>query len=228
MTAQYGGMPKIRDWIVATLRRSGMRPGTSSYRSTSTGRRSSSIDSCSATDDPARSTRPFRRTDEPRKTGVDFQFNGSLFVYLHGNNCSTHAPTGYGFPTFFYPANVLAKMGPEYLPRADGTNFAGAIVPASEHLEVKSMNCISNALLAAFCHWDGGQLATDEVLDFVTDSPRTGDRALGNRQGCGTQVGTEDPPTTAASMTGGRCAPLSLASTPRTTRARSSPSPTAR
>jgi hypothetical protein len=45
------------------------------------------------------------------------------------------------------------------------------------------MNCIPAAVLAAFCHWDGGQLATDEVLDFVTGAAPT----LGFTAGCGTR-----------------------------------------
>lgn len=143
-------------------------------------------------------------TDEARKTGTDFQFNGVLYVYLHGNDCSTHTPTAYGFPTWFYPAEVLAKMGPAFPPRADGIDPTGRKIPASEHLEVKSMNCITNALLQAFCHWDGGQLATNEVLDFVTASPPE----LGDKPGCGTQVGDQDPPKTDAAMKGGRCADL--------------------
>jgi len=142
-------------------------------------------------------------TDQPRNTGTDWQFNGSIFVYLHGNNCGTQA-TSYGFPTFFYPGDVLAKMGANFPPRADGKDAAGNVIPASEHLDVKSMNCITNAMLAAFCAWDGGQLASDEVLDYVTGSLV----ALGDQPGCGTQIGTEYPPTTDASMKGGRCADL--------------------
>src|SRR4029078_12822401 len=114
---------------------------------------------------------PVPPADEPRKTGTDFQFNGELFMYLHGHHCRTHLPDGDGFPTFFYPANVLAKMGSNYPARSDGKDGDGNFIPASEHLEVKAMNCITNAMLQAFCAWDGGQLATDEVLDFVTDSP---------------------------------------------------------
>jgi hypothetical protein len=103
---------------------------------------------------------------------------------------------------------VLAKTGggEKMPPRANGINFDGTIIPASEHLEVKSMNCISNALLQAFCHWDGGQLATSEVLDYVTGSPAS----LGNDPGCGTQIGTENPPESAAAKKGGRCADLAL------------------
>ncbi|MBX3219077.1 MAG: hypothetical protein KF795_01080 [Labilithrix sp.] len=208
VTARYGGVPKIRNWIVENpppiwdASWNKFLPIDFDGEEITVSRLLLG-DPRGGPDAP-----PVPLADETRKTGVDFQFNGSLFVYLHGNNCSTHAPTAFGFPTFFYPANVLAKMGKEFPPRADGKDFAGAIIPASEHLEVKAMNCISNALLAAFCHWDGGQLATDEVLDFVTDSPRGGSDALGNAQGCGTQVGTEDPPATAAATTGGRCADL--------------------
>ncbi len=149
-------------------------------------------------------TQPVPEVDQDVDTGLDFQFNGSLFVYLHGNNCSTHAPSAYGFPTWFYPASVLAEMGPTFPARADGKNHAGTLIPASEHLEVKAMNCIPNALLAAFCHWDGGQLATSEVLDYVTDSPPE----LGDDAGCGTQIGTEHPPKSTKARTGGRCADL--------------------
>jgi hypothetical protein len=144
---------------------------------------------------------PIPPEDQNQNTGVDFQFNGQLFVYLHGNNCSTHKPTAYGFPTWYYPPEVLAKMGELYPPRADGVD---PVIPASEHLDVRAINCIPNALLAAFCHWDGGQLATDDVMDFVTDSPP----ALGSRAGCGTQLPESPYPNSPASTTGGRCADL--------------------
>ncbi len=141
--------------------------------------------------------------DQDQNVGVNYQFNGQLFVYLHGNNCST-AENSFSFPTFFYPANVLVKQGPQtFPPRVDGTLPSGGIIPASEHLEVKSVNCISNLMLQAFCSWDGGQLATDEVLDFVTASPPT----LGYAPGCGTQV-SENPPSSDAATKGGRCADL--------------------
>jgi hypothetical protein len=132
--------------------------------------------------------------DEDRNVGMDFQFNGQLLVYIHGNNCSTHVDS-YGFPTFFYPPNILALQSSlTFPPRVDGLTATNAVIPASGHLEVKSMNCITNALLAAFCAWDGGQLATDKVLDFVTATPSS----LGNDIGCGTQQGDVG--------TGGRCA----------------------
>lgn len=149
---------------------------------------------------------PIPDFDQDRKVGIDYQFNGQLFVYMHGNNCSTHMPDSFGAPTFFYPPDVLARTNPPQIfpPRADGMTLEGAFIPASEYLEVKSMNCITNALLAAFCHWDGGQLATDEVLDFVTDSPSS----LRDNPGCGSQSGWENPPESGSATSGGRCAPL--------------------
>ena len=154
---------------------------------------------------PYSSGAPVPAQDQEMNTGTEYQFGAQLFVYLHGHNCSTLAYGSYGFPTFFYPADVLMRAGlPSTPPRADGFTRLGTLIPAAEHLDVKSINCISNAMLAAFCHWDGGQLATSEVLDFVTDSPPS----LGNAPGCGQQAGTESPPATERSTRGGRCADL--------------------
>ena len=40
---------------------------------------------------------------------MNYQFNGQLFVYLHGNNCAT-AEGAFGWPTWYYPPDVLAKL----------------------------------------------------------------------------------------------------------------------
>ncbi|MBX3187593.1 MAG: hypothetical protein KF819_11285 [Labilithrix sp.] len=205
ISAQYGGTPNIEDWVAKNPPAIWDASWNKFLPADADGK--TIVVDRQLLGDPRGTwpgAPPVPATDEFRKTGTDFQFNGNLFVYLHGNNCSTHAPGAFGFPTFFYPAAVLAKMGPDFPPRADGIGPAGNTIPAREHLEVKSMNCITNALLQAFCHWDGGQLATSEVLDFVTDSPPE----LGNLPGCGAQIGDEDPPTSAASKTGGRCADL--------------------
>jgi hypothetical protein len=157
--------------------------------------------------DPRRysSGAPVPDEDQAMNTGTDYQFGTQLFVYVHGHNCSTLTQGSYGFPTFFYPPEVLTRTGTLATPpRADGFTREGVLVPAAEHLDVKAINCISNAMLAAFCHWDGGQLATSEVLDYVTDSPPS----LGNAPGCGSQVGDESPPATARATRGGRCADL--------------------
>jgi hypothetical protein len=146
-------------------------------------------------------------TDQARNMGINFQFGSQVYVDLHGNNCGTFAGA-YGFPTYFYPGAILARDN--QLPRANGTGAGGLLVPAAEALDVKAVNCITNAMLVAFCHWDGGQLATDEVLDFVTATPPT----LGNVSGCGTQYDNHGEllgnKFTHTVQTGGRCAPVAL------------------
>lgn len=114
-----------------------------------------------------------------RNVGANNQFNSQLFVYVHGHNCINTAGS-YGFPTYWLPdAMMVAKGGKARANPSDGTN----VIPAKDALDVKSMTCVTNALLVAFCHWDGGQLATDEVLDFVTNTPAS----LGNKAGCGSR-----------------------------------------
>ena len=144
-------------------------------------------------------------TDQVRRMGVNFQFNSELYVDLHGMNCGTFAGS-YGFPTYYYPPDILARDN--QVARASGVTSSGAQVSAQELLDVKSMNCITNAMLAAFCAWDGGQLATDEVLDFVTETPA----ARGNISGCGPQIDNHgelgNNVFTNTVQTGGRCAPV--------------------
>jgi len=146
-------------------------------------------------------------TDQLRHMGTNYQFGSEIYVDLHGNNCATY-PGTYGFPTTYYPADILSRDN--QLPRASGVTSSGQPVTAKDLLDVKSVNCVSNAMLAAFCAWDGGQLATDEVLDFVTQTPAT----LGNDSGCGTQIDDYGELLsnvfTHTVQTGGRCAPVAL------------------
>jgi hypothetical protein len=144
-------------------------------------------------------------TDEPRNFGVNYQFNSEVYVDLHGMNCGTWKGT-YGFPTFYYPPDILARNS--QVARSDGKTNNGQVIPAKDLLDVKAMNCIPNAMLAAFCAWDGGQLATDEVLDYVTSSPATYGYAV---SGCGTQYDNhgdllkEPPDFSRTVQTGGTC-----------------------
>ena len=146
-------------------------------------------------------------TDQLRHMGTNYQFGSEIYVDLPGNNCATYAGT-YGFPTYYYPASILSRDG--QLPRADGVTATGQPISAKDLLDVKSMNCVTNAMLAAFCAWDGGQLATDEVVDFVTQAPAS----LGNVSGCGTQI--DDHGELLSNIfdhtiqTGGRCPPVAL------------------
>jgi hypothetical protein len=144
-------------------------------------------------------------TDQTRNLGVDYQFGAEVYVDLHGSNCGTFLDS-FGFPTYYYTPAILSLNGE--LARASGLTSSGQMIAAQDLLDVKSVNCISNAMLAAFCHWDGGQLATDEVLDFVTDTPAS----LGNTSGCGSQVDDHDKLLrnvfTGTVQVGGRCAPV--------------------
>ncbi len=109
--------------------------------------------------------------DQVVNLGLNYQFSGTVYADVHGNNCGTY-PNSYGFPTYWYPDAVVISNGE--VPRT----------LTKDLLDTKSMNCITNAMLAAFCAWDGGQLATNEVINFVTASPV--DRP-DNVSGCGTQ-----------------------------------------
>jgi hypothetical protein len=146
-------------------------------------------------------------TDQARHLGVNYQFGSEIYVDLHGNNCATFAGS-FGFPTYYYPADILARDS--QLPRANGVADNGTAIPAKDLLDVKSMNCITNAMLAAFCAWDGGQLATDEVLDYVTATPSS----LGSTSGCGTQFDNHGELLVNifdhTVQSGGRCAPVAL------------------
>ena len=110
-------------------------------------------------------------TDQVVQLGLNYQFSGTVYADVHGNNCGTY-PGSYGFPTYWYPDAVAISNGE--VPRT----------LSQEVLDTKSMNCITNAMLAAFCAWDGGQLATNEVINFVTGSPVDRHDSV---SGCGTQ-----------------------------------------
>jgi hypothetical protein len=136
-------------------------------------------------------------TDQVVNLGLNHQFGGQVFADVHGNNCGTYAGA-YGFPTYYYSPSIQTKNGE--VPRSVGQDM----------LDVKSMNCITNVMLAAFCAWDGGQLATGDVMDYVTDGPSRTD----NVSSCGSQydnhgdlLGNYFGRTV---QTGGRCADVLL------------------
>lgn len=135
-------------------------------------------------------------TDQNVNLGINHQFGGQVFADVHGNNCGTYTGA-YGFPTYYYPPAVQTKNGE--VPR----------VMTQDALDVKSMNCITNVMLAAFCAWDGGQLATAEVMDFVTDSPVRSDAV----SGCGSQYDNHGAllgnDLSSTVQSGGRCNPVS-------------------
>jgi len=76
----------------------------------------------------------------------------------HAMNCGNQ-PGSYGLSTYHFPANVVSDA--RY---SDGIGKYFS----QEQMDQKALNCSPSALYAAFCAWDGGQLATTEVVDFVT------------------------------------------------------------
>ncbi len=118
--------------------------------------------------------------DQQVSVGLNHQFGGQVFADLHGNNCGVFAGA-YGFPTYYYSADVQKKNGE--VPRGNAFNANGKEIQAQDFLDVKSMNCVTNAMLVAFCAWDGGQLATSEVMDYVMNSPTRSQDV----SGCGSQ-----------------------------------------
>jgi hypothetical protein len=123
-------------------------------------------------------------TDQAVDVGLNHQFGAQVYVDVHGNNCQVY-PGAYGFPTYYYPPEVLAKNSEA--PRANALGFKNETLPAQEWLDSKSMNCITNAMLQAFCHWatgGTGQLATSEVIDYITETPALRPLTV---SGCGAQ-----------------------------------------
>jgi len=77
------------------------------------------------------------------------------YAVTHNQNCST-TPGSYGYGTYYFPEAVaMAYTG-------------GRRYFTQDQTDVKSLNCASFAMMAALCAWDGGQLATTEVWDFVS------------------------------------------------------------
>jgi len=131
-------------------------------------------------------------TNQTVSVGFNHQFGAQVYADMHGNNCGVFAGA-YGFPTYYYPPDILLKN--KEVPREISKDV----------LDTKAMNCITNAMLQAFCTWDGGQLATSEVLDYITDTP-VRDISV---SGCGTQYDDHDnllnSTLTGTIQSGGRC-----------------------
>ena len=82
---------------------------------------------------------------------------GPDYAQAHALNC-TNKDGAYGYATYWFDAaTIIATEGSVH-----GKYFS------KNQLDQKALNCTPNALFAAFCAWDGGQLATAEVMDNVT------------------------------------------------------------
>ncbi len=77
------------------------------------------------------------------------------YAVTHNQNCST-TPGSYGYGTYYFPDAIATAY------------TGGRRYFTQDQTDVKSLNCASFAMLAAFCAWDGGQLATSEVWDYVS------------------------------------------------------------
>lgn len=101
--------------------------------------------------------------------------------YVHGQNCAIAAGRP-GYPTYWQPddimVGVLGGLGRDF---------------AQDILDVKAMSCISNAMLAAFCAWDGGQIATTDVLqEVVSGAGLPSGGAINKSQDAGFSGGSEE------------------------------------
>ncbi len=151
LSGVYGGKPDLRTWV------SQHRPPVWN----------DAWDFILATDTDAPGNvampHPSLYSTTPANVGTSYVFGSSLYVYVHGHNCFQGGGTGprdaesYGYNTYFYPPAIMLSQNGGW-PRAF----------SREELDTRAMNCVPSAVLQAFCAWDGGQLATAEVLRHVT------------------------------------------------------------
>ncbi|CAN5777954.1 hypothetical protein BH11MYX4_BH11MYX4_12220 [soil metagenome] len=89
-----------------------------------------------------------------------FWAQGEAYAVGHANNCSNEHGA-YGWATYWFDDTTIKTYG------GDPAKVGGKAFPEAL-LDEKSLNCTPFALFAAFCAWDGGQLASAEVIDAIT------------------------------------------------------------
>ena len=77
----------------------------------------------------------------------------------HASNCYNEALSE-GFSTYWFPKSEMNTV----LLGSKGKYFT------QEQMDEKSLSCATFAMMAAFCAWDGGQLMTAEVSDYITNN----------------------------------------------------------
>jgi hypothetical protein len=82
---------------------------------------------------------------------------GPDYAASHALNC-TNTDGSYGYSTYWFDKTTVTT----YSGGTHGKYFS------KDELDAKALNCTPNALFAAFCAWDGGQLATADVIDNVS------------------------------------------------------------
>jgi len=81
------------------------------------------------------------------------------YAATHNLNCTNEAGS-YGYSTYWFDKATIQQYG-----GGVGKQFT------KDEMDEKAMNCAPFGLFAAFCAWDGGQLMTAEVFDFVAGGP---------------------------------------------------------
>ena len=164
MEELYGGQANIRAWIQANMPpfwNDSAGDATNWTRWLPTGKSTTVTLPRFNTYKPSTDTPDV--ADPQGNVGTDWILgpNGWYF-YTHGHNCDGE----YGYPTYWHPPA-------DWLANHSDANPSSSLQPrmTREQLDVRSLNCVPNALLAAFCAWDGGQLATVSVLQAVTNVP---------------------------------------------------------
>ena len=108
-----------------------------------------------------------------------FRGRSGTYDAYHNFNCVNN-DGGFGFPTYHIANGTLLDPNGQPLPQS--RKYYSQNV-----LDQKSLNCAPNALFAAFCGWDGGQLATAAVLDAVLGGSAGGSCPSYNVSGDGSQ-----------------------------------------
>jgi hypothetical protein len=77
----------------------------------------------------------------------------------HNLNCGNESDS-YGYGTYWFDAQTVAQYS-----GGVGKKFT------KDEMDEKALNCTPFGLFVAFCAWDGGQLATSQVFDYVAGGP---------------------------------------------------------
>ena len=94
------------------------------------------------------------------------------YAASHNLNCGNSAQ-GYGFGTYWYPDNIVK-------------DFSGGVKKffSQEVMDRRALNCTPFGLYAAMCAWDGGQLVTSEVMDYIGGAGQTRFKVNGSAPTC--------------------------------------------
>ena len=99
---------------------------------------------------------------------------GEGYAVAHALNCSNQRGS-FGWSTYWFDDATINTYG--------GDNGVGKFPGSKDLLDEKAMNCSPNALFAAFCAWDGGQIADADVIDAITGNTASPIYDAGNN-GC--------------------------------------------